>query len=169
MDKCDKSATKLFADAGIHADEKEGLNEDQLCEIIGEYDALVVRSATTVTPKVVAAAKKMKIIGRAGLFWRDRCTAQTTTMGLKNCKSTGFCLELCSHRRCLELCQVVLASFFDGNTPPRRGRVRVVQAQCECSPFKWAPPFVFRTVLERATSLSLFLAASRHLTCRCRC
>jgi len=67
MDKCDPSAVKLFADAGVHADEKEGLKEDQLCEIVGEYDAMVVRSATTVTPKVVAAAKKMKIIGRAGV------------------------------------------------------------------------------------------------------
>jgi D-3-phosphoglycerate dehydrogenase len=67
LDKCDPSAVSLFAAAGVHADEKSGLSEDQLCEIIGEYDAMVVRSATTVTPKIIEAGKKLKIIGRAGV------------------------------------------------------------------------------------------------------
>ncbi|HSA07716.1 MAG TPA: phosphoglycerate dehydrogenase [Candidatus Gastranaerophilales bacterium] len=46
---------------------KETLLEDQLCEIIGEYDALMVRSQTIITPKILEAAKKMKIVGRAGV------------------------------------------------------------------------------------------------------
>ena len=44
-----------------------GLSEDQLCEIIGDYDALVVRSGTQVTAKVLQAAKKLRIVGRAGV------------------------------------------------------------------------------------------------------
>ena len=36
-------------------------------EIIGDYDALIVRSATTVTAPIIQAGKKLKIIGRAGI------------------------------------------------------------------------------------------------------
>lgn len=45
----------------------EKMTEDQLVEIIGEYDAMIVRSATKVTAKVIDAAKKLKVIGRAGV------------------------------------------------------------------------------------------------------
>ncbi|MHB0912733.1 MAG: phosphoglycerate dehydrogenase [Armatimonadota bacterium] len=48
-------------------DVKTGLDKDQLIEIIGEYDALAVRSETKVTAEVLEAAKKLKIIGRAGV------------------------------------------------------------------------------------------------------
>ncbi len=44
-----------------------GLKEDQLLEIIGEYSGLVVRSQTKATPKLIEAAKKLKVIGRAGV------------------------------------------------------------------------------------------------------
>src|SRR5687768_16007364 len=46
---------------------KTGLKEDQLLEIIGEYSALVVRSQTKATPKLIEAATKLKVIGRAGV------------------------------------------------------------------------------------------------------
>ncbi|MEG6521425.1 phosphoglycerate dehydrogenase [Desulfotomaculum sp. 1211_IL3151] len=45
----------------------EKMTEDQLIEIIGEYDAMIVRSATKVTANVIEAAKKLKVIGRAGV------------------------------------------------------------------------------------------------------
>ena len=48
-------------------DFRETLPEDQLCEIIGNYDGFMVKSQTTVTPKGLQASKKMKIIGRAGV------------------------------------------------------------------------------------------------------
>ena len=43
-----------------------GLKPEELAEIIGEYDGLVVRSATKVTKEILEHAKKLKIIGRAG-------------------------------------------------------------------------------------------------------
>ncbi|MBR1616583.1 phosphoglycerate dehydrogenase, partial [bacterium] len=43
------------------------MDEDKLCEIIGEYDALLVRSQTKVTEKIIECAKNLKIIGRAGV------------------------------------------------------------------------------------------------------
>lgn len=52
---------------GIEVDVKTGLNEDQLCEIIGQYDGLVIRSATTVTKRVIDCATQLKVVGRAGI------------------------------------------------------------------------------------------------------
>ena len=43
------------------------MSEEELCKVIGEYDALMIRSQTKVTPKIIEAAKNMKIIGRAGV------------------------------------------------------------------------------------------------------
>ena len=48
-------------------DVKTGLEKSELIKIIGEYDALAVRSETKVTADVLEAAKKLKIIGRAGV------------------------------------------------------------------------------------------------------
>lgn len=50
-----------------NVDVNTGLPEDELCKIIGDYDALVIRSGTTVTAKILEAAKNLKIIGRAGV------------------------------------------------------------------------------------------------------
>ncbi len=48
-------------------DVKTGLTKDELAAIIGEYDALAVRSETKVTADILAQAGKLKIIGRAGV------------------------------------------------------------------------------------------------------
>ncbi|MCQ8893747.1 MAG: phosphoglycerate dehydrogenase [Methanolinea sp.] len=47
-------------------DVKTGLSEDQLVAIIGGYDALLVRSGTEVTARVIEAGKRLRFIGRAG-------------------------------------------------------------------------------------------------------
>lgn len=52
---------------GITVDVKTGLPEDELVKIIGEYDALLVRSGTKVTSKIIENAKNLKVIGRAGV------------------------------------------------------------------------------------------------------
>ena len=44
-----------------------GLKPDELVKIIGEYDALVVRSETKVTKPVLEAGKKLQVVGRAGV------------------------------------------------------------------------------------------------------
>ena len=44
-----------------------GLKEDELIARIADIDALVIRSATKVTAKALAAATRLKVIGRAGV------------------------------------------------------------------------------------------------------
>ena len=51
----------------FEVDVKTDLKEDELCGIIGEYDALLVRSSTEVTAKVIEAGNRLKFIGRAGV------------------------------------------------------------------------------------------------------
>lgn len=63
----EKGVDLLNAHPDITADFKVGLSPDELLEIIGEYDALIVRSQTKVTPEVLAAATKLKAVGRAGV------------------------------------------------------------------------------------------------------
>jgi len=66
-DPLNDRGSAILAEGGLQIETRAGLNEDQLCEIIGHYDGLIVRSATTVTPKIIAAAKKLQVIGRAGV------------------------------------------------------------------------------------------------------
>jgi D-3-phosphoglycerate dehydrogenase len=48
-------------------DVRLGLTRDQLLDIVGDYDGLVVRSETKVTAEIVAAGTKLQVIGRAGV------------------------------------------------------------------------------------------------------
>ncbi len=48
-------------------DIRTGLKPEELISIIGDYEALVVRSQTQVTATVIASGKKLQIIGRAGV------------------------------------------------------------------------------------------------------
>ncbi|HEX2733854.1 MAG TPA: phosphoglycerate dehydrogenase [Polyangiaceae bacterium] len=52
---------------GIEVEYKPGLSEDALAEAIGGFDALVIRSGSKVTAKVLAQARGLKVIGRAGI------------------------------------------------------------------------------------------------------
>ena len=52
---------------GFDVQVKTDLSEDELCDIIGQFDGLVIRSGTKVTAKVLEAAKSLKVIGRAGI------------------------------------------------------------------------------------------------------
>jgi D-3-phosphoglycerate dehydrogenase len=51
----------------IQVDVKTGLKKDELLAIIGDYDALAIRSATKVDKDVLERGTKLKVIGRAGI------------------------------------------------------------------------------------------------------
>ena len=46
---------------------KLGADKDKLAEMIGDFDGLAIRSATKVTAKLLEQAKKLKVVGRAGI------------------------------------------------------------------------------------------------------
>ncbi len=66
-DKISESGIKLLnMEPEIEVDAKIGLHPHELKKIIGDYDALIVRSATKVTREILSAAKRLKVVGRAG-------------------------------------------------------------------------------------------------------
>ncbi len=52
---------------GLSVDVNVGLKPEELKKIIGEYDGLVIRSATKVTKEIIQAASRLKVVGRAGI------------------------------------------------------------------------------------------------------
>ena len=66
-DKLDKAGLDILEASGLPVVMKPGMTEDELCAEIVDYDALIIRSGTKVTRKVIDAAKKLRLIGRAGV------------------------------------------------------------------------------------------------------
>ena len=67
--------TEVIADAGLETlraaghtvEVKLGLSPEELCEAMSGVHGLVIRSATQVTPEVLAAAPDLLVVGRAGV------------------------------------------------------------------------------------------------------
>ena len=68
-DKLSETAVQIFRDRGIEVDFRPelGKDKDALAAVIGEYDGLAIRSATKVTPTILANATNLKVIARAGI------------------------------------------------------------------------------------------------------
>ena len=57
----------LTQDPRIEIDVKLGLKKEELHAIIGEYDAIITRSGTTVDKELLDAGRKLKMVARAGV------------------------------------------------------------------------------------------------------
>jgi D-3-phosphoglycerate dehydrogenase len=67
-DKLSEKGVAVFkAEPDFQADVYPTLAPEELKKAIVDYDALVIRSATNVTPDILEAAKKLKVVGRAGV------------------------------------------------------------------------------------------------------
>lgn len=67
-DRLSENGLKILrAAAGLEVDVKTGLKPEELASIIGDYEGLIIRSSTKVTPQIIEAGKKLKAIGRAGI------------------------------------------------------------------------------------------------------
>jgi D-3-phosphoglycerate dehydrogenase len=67
---CDPIAedgVKALKECGAQVDVRLGMSPEELLSVIGEYDAVVVRSETKITAEAIAAGKKLQVIGRAGI------------------------------------------------------------------------------------------------------
>jgi D-3-phosphoglycerate dehydrogenase len=68
-DKLSKTAVQIFKDRGVAVDYQPDLGKDKekLAAILKDYDGLAIRSATKVSAKLIEAAPKLRVIGRAGI------------------------------------------------------------------------------------------------------
>jgi D-3-phosphoglycerate dehydrogenase len=72
----------LRRETDIEIDTRNKMTEDELVEIIGDYDGMIVRSATKVTARVLEHAAKMKVVGRAGVGVDNIDIAAATSRGI---------------------------------------------------------------------------------------
>jgi D-3-phosphoglycerate dehydrogenase len=63
-------------------DVNTGLSAEELTNIIGDYDALMIRSGTKVTKAVIEAGQQLKIIGRAGVGVDNVDVPEATRRGI---------------------------------------------------------------------------------------
>jgi len=68
-DALSDAAVQIFKDRGVETvfQPKLGADKDKLAEMIGDFDGLAIRSATKVTGKLLEKAKKLRVVGRAGI------------------------------------------------------------------------------------------------------
>jgi phosphoglycerate dehydrogenase-like enzyme len=67
-DKLAEAGLRVLREApGVELEFRPGMSEDELCSVIGDYDGLIIRSATQVTPRVVEEAHRLRVVGRAGI------------------------------------------------------------------------------------------------------
>ena len=83
---------------------KFGCKPDELMSIIGDYDALLVRSQTKVTKEVIEAGKKLQIIARAGVGIDNVDVPEATKRGIMVVNApTGNTISAAEHAFALML------------------------------------------------------------------
>jgi len=65
-DKADSLCEKVLKDRGLEAVVKTGMKPEELKACIAQFDAIIVRSATTLTRDLIEAATNLKAVARAG-------------------------------------------------------------------------------------------------------
>jgi D-3-phosphoglycerate dehydrogenase / 2-oxoglutarate reductase len=81
-DQLSPRSAEILRARGIEVDVKLGLKEPELLAAIPAYDGLAVRSATKVTAKVIGAATRLKVVGRAGIGVDNIDLAAATGRGI---------------------------------------------------------------------------------------
>ncbi|HEY2836164.1 MAG TPA: phosphoglycerate dehydrogenase [Rhizomicrobium sp.] len=66
-DKLSPAAVAIFKDRGVEIDNKPGMTKEELLAVVDQYDGIAIRSATKITADVIKAAKKLKVVARAGI------------------------------------------------------------------------------------------------------
>jgi D-3-phosphoglycerate dehydrogenase / 2-oxoglutarate reductase len=83
-----------LSDAGVDAlaehldvDVRTGLDKAELLEVLPAYDAVVIRSATSIDAEVLAAAERLKVIARAGIGLDNVDVDAATAKGIIVCNA----------------------------------------------------------------------------------
>ncbi|NLE65383.1 MAG: phosphoglycerate dehydrogenase [Elusimicrobia bacterium] len=82
-DKLAEEGLKILREGdAFDVDTRYDLKPEDLKKVIGEYDALIVRSGTQVTSEIIEAASRLKVIGRAGVGLDNVDLAAATRKGI---------------------------------------------------------------------------------------
>lgn len=82
-DKLGDDGVALLTEANdVDVDIRTGLSHSDLCELISDYDALIIRSGTQVNAEVLQVAGQLKVIGRAGVGTDNVDVGEATRRGV---------------------------------------------------------------------------------------
>ncbi len=81
-DNLSPRGVEILKKAGLEVDARSKTSPEEIEKIIGEFDALIIRSATKVTAGLLGKAAKLKVIGRAGSGLDNVDTAAATKKGV---------------------------------------------------------------------------------------
>ena len=87
-DPIDQAGIEILSQVA-QVDIQTGLSSEELKAIIGEYEALMIRSGTQVSPDIIEAAKQLRIIGRAGVGVDNVDVDSATKQGVLVVNSPG--------------------------------------------------------------------------------
>jgi D-3-phosphoglycerate dehydrogenase len=114
-------AAEIFRERGIDVDVKIGLKPAELRDIVGNYDGLAIRSATKVTAEVLAVAKKLKVVGRAGIGVDNVDIKSATASGVV-VMNTPFGNAITTAEHAIALMFAVARQVPDANTSTQAGK-----------------------------------------------
>ena len=122
-DKLSETAVQIFRDRGVEVDYLPDLGKDKdaLLAAISSYDGLAIRSATKVTPKIIAAATKLKVIGRAGIGVDNVDIPAATQRGIV-VMNTPFGNAITTAEHAIALMFAVARQVPDANTSTQAGK-----------------------------------------------
>jgi D-3-phosphoglycerate dehydrogenase len=83
-DALSPAAVQIFKERGVEVEFQPNLGKDKekLAEMVGEFDGLAIRSATKVSAKILDKARRLKVIGRAGIGVDNVDIAAATARGI---------------------------------------------------------------------------------------
>lgn len=100
--------------------EKDYSDPDRLKEVIGDYDALIVRSGTKVTAEVIEAGKKLRVIGRAGVGVDNIDVPKATEKGIVVINAPeGNTISAAEHT--VALITALARNIFEANASMKKG------------------------------------------------
>jgi D-3-phosphoglycerate dehydrogenase len=122
-DALSPAAVQIFKDRGIEVDFQPNLgkDKDKLAEIIGNYDGLAIRSATKVSPKILERAKKLKVIGRAGIGVDNVDIPAATSRGVI-VMNTPFGNSITTAEHAISLMLALARQIPEADTSTRAGK-----------------------------------------------
>ncbi|MFB0543502.1 MAG: hydroxyacid dehydrogenase [Candidatus Bathyarchaeia archaeon] len=82
-DPIHEDGTRKLREAGLVVDERPTITEEDLMEVVGEYEAIVVRSRTKLTAEVLSAAERLKAVARAGVGLDNIDVKEAEARGIK--------------------------------------------------------------------------------------
>ena len=122
-DKLSETAVQIFRDRGVDVDYLPDLGKDKeaLLAAIPNYDGLAIRSASKVTPKIIAAAPRLKVIGRAGIGVDNVDIPAATSRGIV-VMNTPFGNAITTAEHAISMMMALARQIPEANASTRAGK-----------------------------------------------